>query len=43
LERDLSAAVAGAKEYVYEAIRTSYLVGKDCGVLGFAYRCKKGI
>ena len=43
LERDLPAAVAGAKEYVYEAIRTSYLVGKDCGVLGFAYRCKKGI
>ena len=38
LGRDLPAAVAGAKDYVYEAIRTSYLVGPNCGVLGFAPR-----
>ena len=35
LGRDLAASVAGAKRYVHEAIRNSYLVGKDCGVLGF--------
>ena len=35
LGRDLAAAVTGAKKYVHEAIRNSYLVGKDCGVLGF--------
>ena len=43
LGHDLPTAVAGAKEYVYEAIRTSYLVGENCGVLGFAYKCKKGV
>ena len=35
LGHDVATAVAGAKRYVHEAIRTSYLVGKDCGVLGF--------
>ena len=30
----LAKAVAGAKDFVYDAIRTSYLVGKNCGVLG---------
>ena len=35
LGHDLPTAVAGAKEYVYEAIHTSYLVGENCGVLGF--------
>ena len=34
--RDLRTAVAGAKRYVYDAIRTSYFVGPDgCAVLGF--------
>ena len=34
--RDLRTAAADAKRYVYEAIRTSYLVGPNgCGVLGF--------
>ena len=28
-------AVAGAKAFVYRAIATSYLVGPDCGVLGW--------
>ena len=36
LGHDLVASVAGAKRYVHEAIRNSYFVGKDCGVLGFA-------
>ena len=36
LGHDLPIAVAGAKAYVHEAIRTSYLVGEKCGVLGFA-------
>ena len=36
LGRDLPMAVAGAKAYVHEAIRTSYWVGEKCGVLGFA-------
>jgi len=36
LGRGISAAVTGAKRYVHEAIATSYLVGPDCGVLGFA-------
>jgi len=31
----LEQAVAGAKRYVHDAIANSYLVGKDCGVLGF--------
>lgn len=31
----LEEAVKGAKEYVFRAIRDSYFVGKDCGVLGF--------
>ena len=35
LGRDVVAAVAGAKRYVHEAIGGSYLVGRDCGVLGF--------
>lgn len=35
LGHDLDAAVAGAKRYVHEAIRNSYFVGKNCGVLGF--------
>ena len=34
--RALAAAVAGAKRYVHAAIRTSYRVGENCGVLGFA-------
>ena len=38
LGRDLRAAVEGAKGYVHQAIATSYLVGEDCGVLGFADR-----
>ena len=38
LGRDLLTAVAGAKAYVHEAIRTSYFVGDGCGVLGFAHR-----
>ena len=35
LGRDLKSAVAGAKAYVHRAIATSYLVGRDCGVLGW--------
>ena len=35
LGHDLRQAVAGAKAYVHDAIANSYLVGKDCGVLGF--------
>jgi hydroxymethylpyrimidine/phosphomethylpyrimidine kinase len=38
LGRDLSAAVRGAKAYVHDAIARSYLVGENCGVLGFAPR-----
>ncbi len=38
LGRDLKTAVAGAKAYVHDAIERSYLVGPDCGVLGFAPR-----
>lgn len=38
LGRDLSAAVRGAKAYVHDAIARSFLVGEDCGVLGFAPR-----
>ena len=38
LGRDLKAAVRGAKAYVHDAIERSYLVGADCGVLGFAPR-----
>ena len=38
LGHDLPTAVAGAKEYVHEAIRKSYLVGENCGVLGFVRR-----
>lgn len=30
----LARAVAGAKNFVYEAIRLSYHIGKNCGVLG---------
>ena len=36
LGHDLETAVAGAKRYVHAAISRSYLVGRDCGVLGFA-------
>jgi hydroxymethylpyrimidine/phosphomethylpyrimidine kinase len=32
---DIVEAVKGAKNYVHNAIATSYYVGKDCGVLGF--------
>ena len=35
LGHDVSTAVEGAKRYVYEAIRASYWVGADCGVLGW--------
>ena len=35
LGRDLEAAVTGAKKAVYAAIKNSYLVGPNCGVLGF--------
>ena len=35
LGRDLPSAVAGAKRYVHDAIANSYLVGRDCGVLGW--------
>ena len=35
LGRDMDVAVAGAKRYVYSAIANSYMVGHDCGVLGF--------
>jgi len=35
LGRSLADAVRGAKNYVYKAIAGSYLVGKNCGVLGF--------
>ena len=35
---DLSAAVHGAKAYVHDAIARSFLVGENCGVLGFAPR-----
>ncbi len=38
-DRPLAEAVEGAKSYVHAAIKNSYLVGKDCGVLGFACRC----
>ena len=38
LGRDLSSAVRGAKAYVHDAIERSYLVGENCGVLGFAPR-----
>ena len=38
LGRGISAAVAGAKAYVHDAIAGSYFVGPDCGVLGFAPR-----
>ena len=35
LGRDLADAVRGAKDYVHQAIANSYLVGENCGVLGF--------
>ncbi len=38
LGRDLAGAVEGAKRYVHAAIAGSYLVGRDCGVLGFVSR-----
>ena len=37
--RSLPEAVKGAKAYVHAAIKNSYLVGKDCGVLGFTWKC----
>ncbi len=42
LGRGASAAVRGAKAYVHDAIARSFLVGKDCGVLGFAPRVHSG-
>ena len=33
-------AVEGAKAYVHQAIANSYLVGENCGVLGFAPRSR---
>lgn len=36
LGRALPQAVAGAKRYVHQSIAGSFLVGKDCGVLGWA-------
>jgi hydroxymethylpyrimidine kinase/phosphomethylpyrimidine kinase len=36
LGHDLKSAVKGAKDYVHQAIANSYLVGENCGVLGFA-------
>ena len=38
LGRALPDAVAGAKAFVHRAIATSYLVGPDCGVLGWGTR-----
>ena len=35
LGRSLKDAVDGAKRYVHHAIKSSYLVGENCGVLGF--------
>ena len=35
LGRELKSAVAGAKSYVYEAIKGAFAVGENCGVLGF--------
>ena len=35
LGRELPDAVRGAKAYVHRAIETSFLVGKNCGTLGF--------
>jgi len=35
LGHNLSDAVRGAKDYVHKAIENAYLVGADCGVLGF--------
>ena len=37
LGHSLADAVAGAKKFVHDAISASYLVGDDCGVLGFAH------
>ena len=37
LGHNLVDAVAGAKKFVHDAIASSYLVGADCGVLGFAH------
>ncbi len=39
LGRDLRTAVAGARKHVHEAIRSSYWVGENCGVLGFVRPC----
>ena len=36
LGRNLADAFAGAKRHVHAAIENAYLVGNDCGVLGFA-------
>lgn len=40
LGRGLADAVAGAKKYVHDAVASSFSVGEDCGVLGFAQREK---
>lgn len=37
LGRDLVTAVEGAKRHVHRAIAGSYCVGRDCGVLGWAF------
>ena len=37
LGHNVEKAVEGAKHYVHEAIRTSYYVGNDCGVLGWVH------
>lgn len=42
LGHSLYDAVGGAKRFVYDAIAMSYLVGENCGVLGFAPR-RKGL
>ncbi|MBR1921670.1 MAG: bifunctional hydroxymethylpyrimidine kinase/phosphomethylpyrimidine kinase [Kiritimatiellae bacterium] len=42
LGRDVEEAVRGAKAFVHDAIAASYLVGRDCGVLGFARRAQEG-
>lgn len=42
LNRGISDAVRGAKDYVHRAIAGSYYVGSDCGVLGFVDKSRRG-
>ena len=42
LGRGVCDAVAGAKQYVHDAVSGSYLVGDKCGVLDFAWRRANG-